>query len=100
MKTVLTIILIISIQGCAARLTSEGMRVRLVESQVAHNCVFVGTVTGSNSMGNTTAQDADGALNELRNKAARLGANAVRVISISSSAIVTTTVGEALICEF
>jgi uncharacterized protein YbjQ (UPF0145 family) len=51
-------------------------------------------------MGNSTAHDAEGAMNELRNKAASYGANAVRVINIDSSPVVTTAVGEALNCKF
>jgi ribulose bisphosphate carboxylase small subunit len=86
--------------GCAASLTQQGTQVRLVDKQTDYSCVFVATVTGSNSMGNSTAHDAEGAMNELRNKAASYGANAVRVINIDSSPVVTTAVGEALNCKF
>lgn len=86
--------------GCAASLTTGGSQIRLVDKQSDYKCKFVGTVAGSNSMGNTTAHDAEGAMNELRNKAAKLGANSVRVINIDSSVLVTTVVGEALICDF
>lgn len=88
------------LSGCAATLTQQGAQVRLIDRQSDYKCKFVGTVTGSNSMGNTTAHDAEGAMNELRNKAAAIGANAVRVMNIDSSALVTTAVGEALNCEF
>ena len=86
--------------GCAASLTQQGTKVRLIDKQTDYKCTFVGTVTGSNSMGNTTAHDAEGAMNELRNKAAQQGANAVRVINIDSTAMQTTAVGEALNCIF
>lgn len=91
---------LVIISGCAASLSQQGSQVRLVDKQTDYSCVFVATVTGSNSMGNSTAHDADGAMNELRNKAASYGANAVRVINIDSSAMVTTAVGEALNCKF
>ncbi|MBT8124701.1 MAG: DUF4156 domain-containing protein [Gammaproteobacteria bacterium] len=91
---------VLTIWGCATPLTEQGSRVRLVQSQSDFNCNFVGTVTGSNSMGNSTAHDAEGAMNQLRNKAANLGANAVRVINVSTTEAVTTTVGEALSCQF
>lgn len=86
--------------GCATALTQEGASVRLVDDHSDYQCVFVASVTGSNSMGNTTAHDAEGAMNQVRNKAADLGANAVRVVNVSSTIEVTTVVGEALNCEF
>lgn len=88
------------LSGCATALTPQGASVRLVDNQSDHKCVFVATVTGSNSMGNSTAHDAEGALNQVRNKAAKLGANAVRIINVSTTIEVTTVVGEALNCEF
>jgi uncharacterized protein YbjQ (UPF0145 family) len=94
------IFIVILLSGCATALTEQGAKVRLVQTQSEHNCSFVATVTGSNSMGNSTAHDAEGAMNQLRNKAANLGANAVRVINVSTTEAVTTTVGEALNCQF
>ncbi len=95
-----TLFLTFILFGCATALTESGTKVRLVQMQSDFDCSFVGTVTGSNSMGNTTAHDAEGAMNQLRNKAANIGANAVRVLSVSFSEAVTTTVGEALNCQF
>ncbi|MEH6557642.1 MAG: DUF4156 domain-containing protein [Oceanicoccus sp.] len=99
-KLIFTLSIIVFISGCATTLTESGTKVRLVQDQSDHDCTFVATVTGSNSMGNSTAHDAEGAMNQLRNKAADLGANAVRVISVSTTEAVTTTVGEALNCKF
>lgn len=99
-KTTTIVFVGMSLVGCAASLTTEGALVRLVDKQSDYKCTFIGTVTGSNSMGNTTAHDAEGAMNELRNKAAMLGANSVRIINIDSSALATTAVGEALTCDF
>ena len=95
-----SIFFLLLLTGCATALTESGSSVRLVQMQSDHNCEFVATVTGSNSMGNSTAHDAEGAMNQLRNKAANMGANAVRVISVSTTAETTTTVGEALNCQF
>ena len=86
--------------GCAASLSSTGSKVRLIDKQSDYKCEFVATVTGSNSMGSTTAHDAEGAMNEVRNQAAQYGANAVRIINIDSSVFTTTVVGEALNCQF
>ena len=92
--------IVITLAGCATELTQEGSAIRLVDSQADYNCKFVGTVTGSNSLGNSTAHDAEGAMNEIRNRAAELGVNAIRVINVSTTTEVTTIVGEALRCDF
>ena len=86
--------------GCATPLTTEGSKIRLIQHQSDHDCTFVDTVTGVNAMGMDSAHDAEGALNQLRNKAALKGANAVRIISITTTPKNTTTVGEALNCKF
>ena len=91
---------VIALTGCATELTQEGAAIRLVDNQADYNCRFVGAVTGSNSLGNSTAHDAEGAMNQSRNKAAELGANAIRVINVSTTTEVTAIVGEALKCEF
>lgn len=82
--------------GCAVQLTQEGSAVRLVDDK--DGCEFVGTVAGSNAMGVSTAQDAEGAMNDLRNKAAEMGANAIRMINVDSTAESTTALAEALRC--
>ena len=96
MKRLFVIAPIILTFGCATQLTLEGSSVRLVND--ATGCDFVGTVSGSNSMGMSTAHDADGAMNALRNKAAAMGANAVKIINVDSNSEVTTAVAEALNC--
>lgn len=98
MKRILLLAPIIAVFGCATQLTLEGTSVRLVNDN--DECEFVGTVTGSNSMGMSTAHDAEGAMNTLRNKAATMGANAIRIINVDSNSEVTTAVAEALLCEF
>jgi hypothetical protein len=51
---------------------------------------------GSNSRGPSTGAGAEGALNEVRNRADQLGANAIRVISVDSDELSRTAVAEAL----
>ncbi len=46
------------------------------------------------------AHDAEGAMNEIMNKAAKAGANAIRVVNIDSNIDTTVVVGEALNCQF
>ena len=84
--------------GCAVELTTEGSSVRLVDDK--SRCEFLGTVTGYNSMGNDMAHDAEGAMNDLRNNAALMGANAVKIIDVETVPEATTTIGEALYCTF
>ena len=72
----------------------------MVDRQSDYKCSFIGTVTGSNMMGSDMAHDAEGALNQVRNKAALMNANAVRIVHINSSVDGTTVVGEALKCNF
>lgn len=91
---------VLMLGACATALTPRGNNVRVVDSQSTHNCTFVGTVTGSNTMGNTMADDAEGALNEMRNKAAEMGANAIRVLNVNSRMAGTAASAEALTCRF
>ncbi len=51
-------------------------------------------------MGNSTAHDTEGAMNQVRNKAANLGANAIRILNVATTVEVTTVAAEALACEF
>lgn len=88
------------VSSCATPLTEQGSSVRLVQDQADFDCSFVGTVSGSNSLGSSTAHDTDGALNQVRNKAGSMGANAVRVINIDTRPEMTTVAAEALDCKF
>ena len=100
MRKYLLFTVVIIVNGCATQLTDQGARVRLVDSQANYKCEFIATVTGSNSMGNNKAHDSQGAMNEMRNRAAELGANAVRLINLDVTYETTTALGEALKCEF
>ncbi len=84
--------------GCAAELTTEGSSVRIVDDK--SSCEFLGTVTGFNSMGGNMAHNTEGAMNDLRNKAAQMGANAVKMIDVETVPQGTTALGEALSCNF
>jgi uncharacterized protein YbjQ (UPF0145 family) len=94
------LILTVTLTGCATALTTQGASVVLVQNRTDHNCTFIDTVSGSNTDGKDMAHDADGAMNQLRNKASQINANAVRVLSINSNEDGTTVIGEALKCNF
>ncbi len=97
MMRVLLLLSLFAVQGCVTQLTPEGSSVRIASE--SDECEFIGTVSASNSMGMSTADEAEGALNELRNKAADMGANAVRIINMDSDMAVTTALAEALKCD-
>ncbi len=80
--------------------TVEGTSIRVVDDQSDYDCKYVGVVTGSGSMGWTPAHDAEGALNEVRNRAAELGANAIRLMTGTSSVFTSVVMAEALKCDF
>ena len=86
------------LSACVVQLTLAGRSVRPVSEERRKTCEILGIVTGSGSMGNSTAHDMEGALNEVRNETAKLGGNRFRIISLSSSIISSTVVGEALKC--
>lgn len=98
-KTAILFIIFVVV-GCATQLTEQGASVRLVDKQSDYQCEFIATVTGSNSLGNNKAHDAQGAMNEMRNNAAVLGANAVRLLHLDVTYETTTALGEALKCKF
>ncbi len=91
---------VFSIASCVVQPTAESKAVRLVDKQTDYKCKFITTVTGSGSMGWTTAHDAEGAMAEVRNDAAKAGANAIRVVNIDSNMQTSVVVAEALNCEF
>jgi uncharacterized protein YbjQ (UPF0145 family) len=90
--------LIILLQGCVVSPSLESEKVRIVTSD--KGCKYVSTVTGSGSVGWTTAHDAEGAMNEVRNRAAEDGANAIQIINIDSDALTSVVVALALECDF
>ena len=84
--------------GCATELTIEGSSVLIVDDK--SSCEFLGTVTGYNTGGANMARNTDSAMNDLRNNAAQMGANAVKMIDVDTVPQGTTALGEALSCNF
>ena len=83
--------------GCAAELTTEGSSVQIVDDK--SSCEFLGTVTGFSQGGGSIPRNTEGAMNDLRNKASQMGANAIVIIDIDTLPEGSTTLGEALICS-
>lgn len=101
MKNIIySLFLIVFFCGCSIKLTQDGTMVRTISEKERDNCKFLGIVTGSMSMGTTTSDDAESAMNEVRNKASELGANAIRILNIDSDLFSSTVTAEALKCDF
>ncbi len=100
MKTILLLIIAFALTGCTTVLTKDGMGVRLIESKENLECVSLGVVTGFDTMGATAGHECENATNEAKNKAALLGANAIRIINIQTTIQGTTVTVEALRCRF
>jgi len=91
----------LGVTACMATLTPQGAQVRPVTAaQKDRDCRFVSVVTAEESMGASTAGDAESAMNKARNKVAAAGGNAMLVISVSTTDASTTVVAEALTCRF
>lgn len=92
--------LILLAVGCTTALTQQGTVVRLVEEKNAHGCEFLGTVSAFDTMGASTGHESQNALNEARNKAAKLGANAIKIVHMQTTFQGTSVTAEALQCSF
>lgn len=93
-------VLALTILGCVATPIDESKAVRSIDDDSDYKCKYLGFVSGEGPMGWTTAHDAEGAMNDVQNEAARLGANAVRVINIDSNVATTVIVADAYKCDF
>jgi uncharacterized protein YbjQ (UPF0145 family) len=98
MKKSLSLLPIVLVLGCATELTVEGSSVQIVDDK--SNCEFLGTVTGFQTGGGSMDRNTDSAMNDLRNEAAQMGANAVKMIDVDVVPQGTTALGEALYCTF
>lgn len=87
--------------GCVPRLSSRGTLVQVVpDASMVKNCKSKGVVTGSAAWGLSGAQGAEGALNEVRNKAAYVGANTILITNTNHSDYEgTITTGIAYECQ-
>lgn len=90
----------IVLQSCVTQLTPGGNNVRVITDPEKYGCEFISVATGSASMGWTTAHDAEGAFNEVMNKAAEQGANAIVIGNSDSTSAQTTAVVTTYLCDF
>lgn len=95
-KSILLVPVILTL-GCTVGLTKDGSSLQIVND--TSNCEFLGTVTGFHQGGGSIPRNTEGAMNDLRNEAAQMGANALKINDVDTVPQGTTTLGEALICR-
>jgi hypothetical protein len=71
----------------------------VTDGQKERACEFLTIVTASESMGSSTAADAQSAMNKIRNAVAKAGGNGMRIISTTTNQDATTVTAEALKCD-
>ena len=104
-RILLIIITILVLNGCTEapiKLSPEGSQLRIVnEKNVDCCCKNKGIVTASRVYEwSTVAIENESALNEVRNKAAALGANAIKIVHMQTTFQGTSVTAEALLVEF
>lgn len=83
MKILLLLPLVVGLTSCAIEtatvpLTPEAEKLLVVDN--TENCKIIDVITGAHSFGKEIGKDVQFALNEAKNKAARLGANAIKIV--------------------
>lgn len=92
----------ILVSGCATTLTNKGAYVRVTnQSEEVQNCKYLGQVSASSSWGGFAATGIgfESAMNELKNKAAEMGANVLLTQVISNTMGGTRMIGDAYYCQ-
>ncbi len=74
----------IACAACTVQLTEGGARVRTVAPEAAPRCRALGTVEGTGANGASAADNELAATNDARNRAAKLGANALVITQRTS----------------
>jgi hypothetical protein len=88
------------LQGCVTQMHPAAAQVRVIDNPDKYDCEFKGVVTGSASMGWTTAHNAEGAFNDVMNSAAGKGGNAIVISDSDTSSLQSTAVASAYRCNF
>ena len=83
MKKIPIVILasILVVQGCTTTLSGQGAAIRILEDKERYNCEYIEEVTGRNSPSSDADDNLEGAMNDVRNRAAAVGANAIHILN-------------------
>ncbi len=84
--------------ACTAQLTEGGARVRTLPPESSPRCRPLGTVEGTGANGPSAADNDLAATNDARNRAAKLGANALVVTQRTSNMWRSAVRGDAYAC--
>jgi Domain of unknown function (DUF4156) len=96
------VFVVIFCSGCATTLSNKGALVRVTnQSEEVQNCKHLGQITSSSSWGGFAATGVgfESAMNELKNKAAAMGANVLLTQLISNTMGGTRMIGDAYYCK-
>ncbi len=101
--TILSLIFALTfISGCATTLSNKAALVRVTnQSEEVKDCKYLGQITSSSSWGGFAATGIgfESAMNELKNKAAEMGANVLLTQVISNTMGGTRMIGDAYYCQ-
>ncbi len=92
----------ILVSGCATHLSSKGASVRITSHfEEVKGCKYLGQVVSSSHWGGSLATGVafDSAMNQLKNKAAAMGANVLLTQSLSNTMGGTRMIGDAYSCQ-
>jgi hypothetical protein len=92
--------LALSASSCTTAPTGAGNQVRMVDDKERYNYQFLGTVSGYSTLALTEGGEAQNAMTEARNKAAKLGGNAIKVVHVQTTQMGTTVLAEVLRVDF
>jgi hypothetical protein len=93
-------IILTGLTACFPLLSGKGELVHVEHNREAvRHCRYAGTVSGTSSVGLNREQKTGNAMNEVKNKAARLGADTVLIISMDSMFEGPLVRGEAYDCR-
>lgn len=90
--------LTLSSLGCVSTLSQAGATVRIASERERASCTFITVVSAQWATGMDESQDAEGAMNEVRNKVAEKGGNAMKIIAMDTTPARTMVTAEALSC--
>lgn len=98
MRRLIVCLSVLTASGCMTEMSPEANKVRQVTADGVAACSFLGPVSGSEMWGFGTAQDAQSALNKMRNEVAAKGGNAYVLGHSSTRADSTVVQGDAYRC--
>ena len=98
MKWLATFLGLVLLTACTTTLTQTGAQVRVVDETNSSGCQFIATVSADSEWGANATAESENALNALRNKAAGLGANAIKIMHMGFDSGVMVASAQALRC--